>query len=127
MRTEMTDNALRGYLGLSWEEFNNLRQSIHEDHLNRLRTLDQVSPTLEQLAAKSNRPPKADEASDIRLEALSVGAFARLDAIVAANEGTRRVRGKTPQRGNTGRFAQEEDGRQAARERGYVEPHREAK
>jgi hypothetical protein len=128
MRTEMSDNALRQYLGLDWNEFGHLADATRRvGYVDTLRCLDGTSSSLDQLASKYNRPPKADEESDARLEALSRAAFARLDAYAAENEAFRRARSNSSPRGrNRRREDQEEDGRKAAHERGYREPYRDA-
>jgi hypothetical protein len=88
----MSDRSLMMYLGLSREEFSYLRDTLAPSQLDHYRTFDEVSPNLEQLATKMNRPPLPDALSDLALEAASAAAFARLEEAVRVNEAFRQAR-----------------------------------
>lgn len=91
----MNDQELRRYLDLSEEEFSFLSPSRRDAY----RDLAAVSDSLEQLPSRYNRPPETDEDDVVHaaLEALSVEAFARLEALIKAHEDFRRVRADAPQ------------------------------
>lgn len=88
----MNDRELSTYLGLGFSEFQQLQSRLDPATIEGYRLLDEVSPNLEQLPTRLNRPPEATEDSDAQLEALSVAAFGRLEASAQANEAFRRQR-----------------------------------
>jgi hypothetical protein len=98
----MGNSALMLYLGLSWVEFDQLAAALPAARLEVYRTLDEVSPNLEQLATKLNRPPEADMESDCELEAASRRAFGRLEEAVRVNEEFRRARSNSSLRARQG-------------------------
>lgn len=87
----MNDRELATYLGLRPHEFEALR-AASPGAIERYRSFDAISRSLEQLPVLYNKPPKTDDDTDNHLQELSDQAFARLDAAVAVNEAFRKMR-----------------------------------
>lgn len=90
----MNSKELQVYLGLSEEEFGYLVMNSGGGALQAYSGLDAVSDNLEQLLSRYNRPPKTSDDDPVHdaLEARSVAAFARLEALIKAHEEFRRAR-----------------------------------
>lgn len=94
----MNYSDLRVYLGLDFDEFEQLLAASSPAQVEAWMAMAQVSDNLEQLPSRYNRPPETAEDDPVHdtLEATSAAAFARLDALIKEHEEFRQARKDAP-------------------------------